>query len=235
MVTKTTGRGPGRPKKQMVTTSTPKRGPGQPLKPLSTNPDRYWFAEAQAWIDYHAEAGTGVSANQIAEMFIGLRYGRLPGSYIETKGGQVSAEENFESFINDAPFFVYADPAKGHIRRKGAVQEKSEDYRNRNIFRPHADDLLRNLRSLRAEVDPWLSTMVQIYRHVQQGGFCDPRRMEGCRLLAESKHFERIVKPRMIGMAAARKVGFNGEYLPPGYSLRTKKQEEITGRKKLVR
>jgi hypothetical protein len=144
MVTKKTGRPAGRPKKPKKEAS--KRGKGRPVKPIAENRDRYLKALVQAFIEHQDRA--------LAEGLVGLHYGYL-----------VDEPDNISAMMQGDSFRVYADPKEGHIKHGG--DNNGEKWRDRNIFRPTTDNLLKDLRRTRtAPVDDpcriWLAAMTKI-------------------------------------------------------------------------
>lgn len=125
--------------------SASKRGRGRPSKPLRVDPNRYLYAFLQ--VQCEREKRDGISEQRVAEVVAGILHGQ-PTPTIE----------NFMRILSGQPFQVETS------KRSGNLSENASRWRNRNVFRTHAEDLLRKLRELR-KGDPtssdtkWLSAV----------------------------------------------------------------------------
>ncbi len=127
MATQQTGRPRGRPPKPKE--PEPSRRRGRPNKRLAADPARYLLAAIQA----HIEIGRsiGISDLRVTETFAGLRFG-FP----------LWTHDNLEAMKGGQRFHVFMDKwARG--------DEGGKAYRDRNAFRPLADNLRRKLHDIR--------------------------------------------------------------------------------------
>jgi hypothetical protein len=143
MVTPRTGRPRGRPPKPKE--PEPNRRRGRPEKRLASDPDRYLLAAIQAHIEI------GVPATRVTEIFAGLRFGH-----------PFQTDENLEAMDKGEKFLIFMHKLKG-----GNVGETAS-YRDRNAFRPPADNLRRKLSYIRTRPmgDPdrrWLTLMTRAW------------------------------------------------------------------------
>jgi hypothetical protein len=139
MVTKPTGRPRGRPRKTLVRVEMPKRPRGRPHMPVSKDPKRQAYAIYKAGVERAAEAG--ISEQRVAETLL--------------RGERVCFQ------------LIYDPKAVPARKRWSRLNDESADWRNRNAFRPHADDLRRRVRHIekRGGADrEWLRKMVRIWR-----------------------------------------------------------------------
>jgi hypothetical protein len=229
MVTKRVlGAKKGRPEKPKI--EAPKRPKGRPAKPIATDPERYLKAFIQALIDHEdfmesqGLISDKASANKIAEMLIGLRYGRLPegGRHIETKeGGKITAEENLLAMMNGKPFYVYAEPKNGCAIYRS--KENGDRWRDGNTFRPTTHNVLKDLRLARngPPDDPsrqWLAAMSMIWKDCFQSDISfSPVAERLADAIGEREYFQAVMKPVMIAHAALRDTGFQGEIPMAGW------------------
>jgi hypothetical protein len=157
MVTKPTGRPRGRPRKTLVRVEMPKRPRGRPHMPVSKDPKRQAYAIYKAGVERAAEAG--ISEQRVAETFVGIAFGRF-----------VPVASNYEALLRGERvcFQLIYDPKAVPARKRWSrLNDESADWRNRNAFRPHADDLRRRVRHIekRGGADrEWLRKMVRIWR-----------------------------------------------------------------------
>jgi hypothetical protein len=231
VVTEPAGRKPGRPKKQIV--PKVKRPRGRPMQFLSEDPDRYFLAFVQA----HIEIGrlSGKSDNAVAETFVGLRYGKLVTTVVEGSDGKlIPPEDNLRAFAEGRKFRVYADPNLGEIPNRGDLKY-GEKWRDKNVFRPHAFDLLGKLRSVRNSHPShpnrrWLAAMVKAWIMCLQGYEEDiDLARQLAILVSEGKYFANVMVPMMRERAAQRLEGLRRATLLPKFpedSFRMKKLEK---------
>jgi hypothetical protein len=228
----------GRPRKAAVP-KLPSGTTGRPAKPTETDPNRYLYVEIQSLISYHEATGTGVSDNRVAETVIAGHYGTpvTTETIIGSDGKPLPPEDNIKAMAEGRPFRVYALPKRGGILNKGEVCFDAIGWRNKNIFRPAADDVLHKLRALRAERNLWLMTMDALVNTCWRGTSEDPAVIERCRQMADSigerRIFEKKLLPQLRSSAKLRKAGAPGVQMVPGFlsgSFRTKRLEK-TGKK----
>lgn len=191
MATPRTGRPRGRPPKAKE--PTPKRRRGRPKKRLAADPDRYLLAAIQA----HIEIGRPrrISELRVAEFFAGLRFGK-----------PIRTRANFEAMSKGARFRVLLDKW-----RRG--EEGGKNYRDRNAFRPLADNLRRKLSNIRNRQmgDPdrrWLTLMTRAWLPCLRG---QRERTFGASLEAslagEIGYFYAVMLPVMMERSRQRDAG----------------------------
>lgn len=219
MVTKPTGRPGGRPRKAEI----PKLSTtGRPAKPIETDPNRYLYVEIQSLISYHEAAGTGTTANKVAETVIAGHYAtpvmtetiigsdKKPlGTVVGPDGKPFNIRDNIKAMAEGRPYMVYGK--REGLLKKGEVSEDTTVWRNKNIFRPAVDDILRKLRVLRAERNQWLMIMDVLMNICWSGASEDPAVVERCRRMADSigerRIFEKKLLPQLRSSAKFRKAG----------------------------
>ena len=191
MATPRTGRPRGRPPK--VKELEPKRSQGRPNKRLASDPDRYLLAAIQAHIEINRPRR--ISETRIAELFAGLRFGK-----------PVRTRENFEAMNNRAKFRVFLDKWQ-----RG--DEGGKNYRDRNAFRPLADNLRRKLSNIRnrptGDLDRrWLALMTRAWLPCLRG---ERERAFGASLEAslagETAYFYAVMFPLMMERDRQRDAG----------------------------
>jgi hypothetical protein len=154
VVTKPTGRPPGRPKKDQP--SRPPRKPGRPPLPLAEDPNRYEIALLQAAFDRGHAAG--ISERRIIETFAGLKYGR-----------PIPAPENLEAMERGERYAVFTTLHRG--------DPQGFDWRNRNSFRAIGDSCRLNVR--RRRKDPAIDADARWLAHMSWADrICRERRVE---------------------------------------------------------
>jgi hypothetical protein len=148
------------------------------------------LAATQAHIEF------GVPATRVTEIFAGLRFGY-----------PVPTKENWEAMDKGEKFRIFMD------KRKGGRLEEAAAYRDRNAFRPPADNLRRKLIDIRTRPlgDPdrrWLTLMTRAWLPCLGGetdgtfGAC----MEAS-LAGETGYFYLYMLPVMIERSRQRKAG----------------------------
>ena len=222
MVTKPTGRDVRRPRKAAVP-KLPSGIKGRPKKPIETDPDRYLYVEIQSLISYHVASGTGVSANRVAETVLGYYYGTLVTT--EPVNGPdrkpLPREDNIKAMAEGRPFRIYALPKRGGLLLKGGVGYGATEWRNENIFHSKADDMLRKLRALRANLNQWLMIMDDLVNICWSRTSEDPAVVERCRKMADSigerRKFEKKMLPLLKARVFAYDAGNHAMQLEPGF------------------
>jgi hypothetical protein len=185
MVTKPTGRPPGRPKKSKAI-AIPKQPRGRPVKLLCEDPERYLLSLLQAHIEMGALIGK--SDNAIAETFVGMYYGRL-----------LKIPENIEAFERGEKFRVFMLPGDPGFITRGALGGAT--WRDKDIFRQIAAIKIRYLREVRNGhvANPnrrWLAAMTRAWISCYQGMKEDMDLARSFALLAgEGRYFAEIMAP----------------------------------------
>jgi hypothetical protein len=135
-----------------------------------------------------------MSELRVAETFAGLRYGQ-----------PIQTAENIEAMARGDRFRVYTSEERGEL---GAA-----DWRNKNAFRPRADDLRHKLRRFRtASIDDpdrrWLAAMTLCWSICLQGDQGKESRAEYLAdQAAEREYFEEIMRPLLNDRVKQREAG----------------------------
>lgn len=189
MVSKPTGRPRGRPRK-VTPTRSESRPRGRPRKPLSDDPDRHWLAFVQAHIPL-AKAD-GFSEADTIRAFIAPRIGQFELS-----------EESLVVLNAGGTVPLFTPWTKG--------REGGSEWRDRNSFNPHIDDVkrkLRRIRSTESDDSHWLAAMAIAWFECLQGR---SDRADYARALATSKgeltYFQNVMYPLMLRRAIERHSG----------------------------
>jgi hypothetical protein len=188
----------------------PKRREGRPDKPLCEDPQRYLLALLHAWIERAAKVG--VSANRVAETLMGRVYGMplLTGYVIDASGQRITPRDNIKRLIDGRPFLVQLDTVKQRPRGRAFalgdhVPYHKRNYKEKNVFRPLADDWLRKLRKIltsRPKDREWLTAMGTATGicHARETVFRELARMEASKA-GEMEFFRRTLEPILDGAA----------------------------------
>jgi len=171
------------------------RPPGS-KKPLSLDPDRYFLVFAQVCVDVARLTGR-VSEIRVAEQLACWRHGTA-----------IPTTENLAAAARGEKYRVFSPIRRGN--------EGEKDWRNKNTFRPLADDLRRKLRRLRkiSLSDPdgrWLAAMRLAW------GIClldGPEPKDGVEaqarslavLAGEAEYFENVLQPILRGEKPKRQI-----------------------------
>jgi hypothetical protein len=187
MVTKPTGRPPGRPRKQIVPkVKRPSRG--QPRKPLTAWPNRYEYAFAEGFMKYQAET-QGISRNRSA-----VAVAMLFVSEIEPAPANIMAALRGEGF---------------NIKIRSDCDRKlnrySEEWRDKNIWHSYAAEMMRAIRAINEQpfsTDAiWLDAMSALWRMAFTGA-SETKYFQWAESLAryagELKYWRRQIKPVML-------------------------------------
>jgi hypothetical protein len=193
MVTKSTGRPRGRPRKSVASPAV--RPAHSPSMPLANDPDRW----ALAFVERGIRAGTaqGISELRIIDTFVSLK-----------RGGLLRTPDNLERFRSGRPFRVWTPPLRlPPWRVKQGLSDRCESWRYKNAFRPYVDDFRSKLRRYRKRDDDArrLRTMADIWEICLRGNRVDKARRLAASI-GETKHLEEILRPSFFTYAA-RPVG----------------------------
>jgi hypothetical protein len=185
---------------------------------LARDPDRYFLAIMQAVID--AGAQSGMSERSVVDVFAAMRCG-LPTPTTENialmlseKPFQVyfNASDNetqlmLKGYLGEKPFKAYFNTAK--YRLKGLVAQMKApgaEWREKNVFRPYADDFRRKLRKIRnkdfSDVDRrWLAAMSVAWRICFSGDLGTKTHAEALTaVVGERGYFSRVMQPILYQM-----------------------------------
>ncbi len=186
MVSKPTGRKRGRPRKPIPLRLN--RDRGRPRVTLANDPYRWQLAV----LEYDALkliAATGCGVMAAHETLATWRHGKIERT-----------PENLAKFANGQPYSVWMpEHKKFRISSDDTFTERQRDgwpWRNKNPFRPIADQLRKKLARYRKQDGARLDIMVQIWGLCLSG---PPEAVNEARRLAasigEGEHFENEMRP----------------------------------------
>jgi hypothetical protein len=200
MVTKPTGRLPGRPKK-------PHGEPVNHSKQLANAPERYYLALRQALIDQGR--WKGISDNRVGETMAALRYG-IP----------FDDPSNLAAMMQGKPYKVWADPSKGDIPAHG--NSGGGERRDKNVFTAVDDGHRRKTLELRKanpfndENARWVCAMTIVW------GICllgenelRDFALSQASSVGEENYFRNTMAPILHKHASLRAAGFDSASLLP--------------------
>jgi hypothetical protein len=205
MVTKQTGRPPGRPKKAkgQEVDQTPQRDRGRPAYRISEDPDRRFIGFCQATTERQKRTmgDDSPGMNKLVEGLVVMRYGLIDAS-----------KENLDALKRgDRPVRIVV-PKESGLRQREKV-EFPEYWRDKNEARMEADGIMGKLRRIRNERPDapnrvWLATFVKIWIVCLQGdrslALSAARWAE---TIGETAYFKAAMRPILIVHAALRDKG----------------------------